>query len=79
MQNRLRLAAVLLALILLTGCSGLSYEDLYSLPRASDAYYDLQEALNAVLESGYNYCAPSSGPRQEPVQMTDLDLSLIHI
>ena len=68
-----RLLAAALILALLTGCSGLSYEGLYSLPRASEAYYDLQNALNTVLESGYNYCAPASGARQEPVQLTDLD------
>lgn len=62
-----------LVLSVLAGCSGLSYEDLYSLPRATEDYYDLQEALNEVLEDGYDYLAPSSGARQEPVQLTDLD------
>ncbi len=73
MKRFWRLLAGALALLVLTGCSGLSYEDLYSLPRATEDYYDLQEALNEVLEDGYNYSAPSSGARQEPVQLTDLD------
>ena len=58
-----------LILALLAGC-GLSYENLYTLPRASEDYYDLQEALNAVLQNGYTYQAPASGARQEPVQLT---------
>ena len=73
MKRFWRLLAVALTLTVLAGCSGLSYEDLYSLPRATEDYYDLQEALNEVLEDGYDYLAPTSGARQEPVQMTDLD------
>lgn len=73
MRRFSRLLAVGILLLALTGCSGLSYEELYSLPRATEDYYDLQEALNGVLESGYNYSAPASGARQEPVQLTDLD------
>ena len=68
-----RIAGLLLALLLLTGCSGLSYQDLYTLPRASEDYYDLQEALNWVLSRGYSYAAPVSGARREPVQLVDLN------
>ena len=57
----------------LTGCSGLSYQELYALPRATEDYYDLQEALNDVLAEGYNYAAPNAGARQEPVQLMDLN------
>lgn len=65
------LAAVML--LGLSGCSGLSYGELYCLPQATEDYYDLQDALSEVLEDGYNYLAPASGARQEPVQLTDLD------
>ena len=69
-----RLICIFLMLgLLLTGCAGLSYENLYTLPRASEDYYDLQAALNAVLEDGYSYLAPTSGARREPVQLVDLD------
>ena len=67
------LTALALILALLAGCSGLSYENLYTLPRASEEYYGLQEALTGILESGFNYAAPASGARQEPVQLIDLD------
>lgn len=65
---------LLLALLLgLTGCSGLSAEELYQLPEASKDYYDLQAAINELLDQGLSYQAPTSGARQEPVQLTDLD------
>ncbi len=68
-----KLLALLTALALLAGCSGLNYENLYALPRASEAYYDLQDALSTVTQQGYVYLAPAGGARQEPVQLTDLD------
>lgn len=73
MKRVWRLLAAALALLALTGCSGLSYEDLYCLPKASEDYYDLQDALGEVIKDGYSYLAPASGARQEPVQLTDLD------
>lgn len=65
---------LLLALLLgLTGCSGLSAEELYQLPEATEDYYDLQEAMNELLGEGLSYQAPAAGTRREPVQLTDLD------
>lgn len=65
---------LLLALLLgLTGCAGLSAEELYQLPEATEDYYDLQAAINDLLSEGLSYQAPASGSRREPVQLTDLD------
>ena len=72
MKPRIRLLVCALAICMFSGC-GLSYEELYSLPRASEDYYDLQNALNSIEAEGLNYLAPASGARQEPVQLTDLD------
>ena len=72
MRRWIRLLALVLAVCMLAGC-GLSYEELYSLTRASEDYYDLQNTLNGILAEGLNYLAPASGPRREPVQLTDLD------
>ena len=72
MKHWIRLLVCLLAVCILSGC-GLSYEELYCLPRASEDYYDLQNALNGILAEGLTYLAPASGARQEPVQLTDLD------
>ena len=68
-----RICLLLAVLLVLGGCSGLSAEELYRLPEATEDYYDLQEALSDVLAEGYNYLAPASGARQEPVQRTDLN------
>lgn len=70
LKQMLALAA---ALLLLAGCSGLSAEELYRLPEATEDYHALQAALNTVLEEGYQYTAPTAGTRQEPVQLVDLD------
>jgi hypothetical protein len=68
-----RILAAALAILTLTGCSGMSYQELYCLPKATEDAYDLQEALSQVLEDGYNYLSPTSGLRQEPIQRMDLD------
>ena len=73
MKRIVGLMPLVLLLAALTGCSGLSYQELYTLPRATEDYYDLQEALNDVLSEGLGYAAPSAGARQEPVQLMDLD------
>ena len=72
MKHWIRLLACMLAVCMLAGC-GLSYEELYSLPRASEEYYDLQNVLSGIQAEGLTYLAPASGARQEPVQLTDLD------
>lgn len=73
-MKRIRRGCLLLALLLgLTGCSGLSTEELYQLPEASKDYYDLQAAINELLDQGLSYQAPASGARREPVQLTDLN------
>lgn len=68
-----RIIPLLLLLGLLGGCSGMSIEELYCLPKASEDYYDLQEALSGILSQGYSYHAPASGARRESVQLVDLD------
>lgn len=72
-MKRVKCAALFLIVCLLGGCSGLSVDELYCLPQASEDYYDLQEALSQVLSDGLSYDAPASGARREPVQLVDLD------
>lgn len=73
-RNRWRclLTGGLLA-VALTGCLDRSVEDLYALPRQSDAYYDLQHAMDQVLPAGASYSGPISGSNQQAVQLADLD------
>lgn len=72
-MKRVKCAALFLVVCLLGGCSGMSIDELYCLPKASEDYYDLQEALSQELGNGLSYDAPASGARREPVQLVDLD------
>lgn len=62
-----------LALCCLSGCFVQSADSLYALPRQSDAYYDLQQAIDAALPADAAYAGPLTGPNQQAVQLADLD------
>ncbi len=62
-----------LLLVLLSGCAMRSADELYALPRQSDAYYDLQNAIDQVLTAGTSYSGPLTGSNQQAVQLADLD------
>lgn len=70
-RNILPLAA-LLAALLLTGCAMRTVEEMYSLPKRSEAYSYLQSAIDMAM-AGLEYAAPVSGENQQTVQMADLD------
>lgn len=72
-MKRFLIVSMLLNLLIFSGCSGLNTEELYCLPEAPEAYYDLQEALSQELSTGLAYHAPASGTRREPVQLVDLN------
>lgn len=55
------------------GCMARSTDDLYALPRQSEAYYDLQRAIDGVMTGDTAYCAPAAGTNQQAVQLADLD------
>lgn len=72
MKGQLKLISVLIAAaMLLSGCV-LTVDEMYRLPKRSDAYNDLQVAIDRAM-SGLVYCAPLSGENQQTVQMADLD------
>lgn len=58
---------------LLSGCFVQSADSLYALPRQSDTYYDLQNAIDAALPVDAAYAGPLTGPNQQAVQLADLD------
>ncbi len=70
-----RLAAVMAVLLIaaLGGCMRMSADDLYQLPQLSEEYLRLQSAIDAVLDAGAEYAAPSSGANRQPIQREDLD------
>lgn len=60
-----------MALFLLTGCMR-TVDQMYRIPKRSDAYNDLQSAIDTD-GAGLSYCAPLAGENQQTVQMADLD------
>lgn len=71
--NRIKvLAGSLLLLLLLAGCGTVSGDDLYALPKQSDAYYDLQKAIDLTLPADAAYAGPLTGSNQQSVQLADL-------
>lgn len=63
----------LLLTALCTGCMARSADGLYALPRQSDSYYDIQEAIDGVMTAGVSYAGPMTGSNQQAVQLADLD------
>ncbi len=57
----------------LGGCFLDPAESLYAVPKQSASFYNLQNAIEAVMGSSASYCPPVSGENQQPVQMADLD------
>ena len=72
--NKKRICALLAALTLfLSGCGASTADELYALPRLSDAYLQLQNEINELLDEGAEYSAPSSGSNRQAVQLEDID------
>jgi len=69
---KLLLSSLLLSTVC-TGCAVGSADELYALPRQSDAYYDLQQAMDVVMGSSPTYAGPLTGSNQQAVQLADLD------
>ena len=59
--------------LLLSGCLLKPVDELYTLPRQSDAYYNLQLEIEKVVSGSVQYCAPASGEHRQPLQMQDLN------
>lgn len=70
--NAKRLLFLLAAVLLLSGCSMRTVDQMYCLPKRSDEYNNLQSAIDEAMV-GLEYCAPLSGEYQQPVQLADLD------
>lgn len=69
-------ALFLLSLMVLTmsGCSLFTpVDELYCLPQASERYVQLQELVDAELDSGCEYASPTGGNYRQSIQLVDLD------
>ena len=71
-KRNILLLAVLVISLVLSGCAMSTVEDLYSPPKRSEEYNNLQSAIDSVM-TGLEYCAPLSGEHPQTVQMADLD------
>ncbi len=73
MKRKLILICLLLvAVLVLFGCSMRTAEDLYRIPKRSQDYNDLQAAIDSAM-TDLSYCAPLSGENRQTVQTVDLD------
>lgn len=64
--------AASVALLLLTGCGISTVGDLYSPPKRSEEYTNMQSLIQSTM-SDAEYSAPVSGDNQQTVQAVDLD------
>jgi len=71
-MRRCRILVVFLFIILLSGCSMMTVDKLYQLPKRSETYNNLQTAINNAM-ADLSYCAPLSGENQQTVQIADLN------
>ena len=59
----------LLLTLVLSGCFVKTVDELYTLPKHSDEYNDLQNAIDGLMAQGAAYSAPVSGANQQSVQL----------
>ena len=75
MRSCVKKCIVLLLLsctVLLSGCVATAVDQMYCLPKRSDEYNNLQQAIDGAMQ-GMLYSAPRSGENQQSVQLADLD------
>ena len=72
MKNAIRGLSLLIAALLLSGCTMRTVDEMYRLPRRSETDDHLQSAIDAAM-ADLNYAAPIAGENQQTVQMADLD------
>lgn len=73
MKKRIGYAFLLLLMALLfAGCSMMTVDQMYCLPKRSQSYNNLQSAIDSAMV-GLSYSAPLTGENQQNVQLADLD------
>ena len=73
MKNRIKILLMLFCVVLLlTGCTMRTVDEMYRLPRRSETDDNLQSTINEAM-AGLNYAAPLAGENQQTVQMADLN------
>ena len=71
MKRLYKFIPLLLVVLLLSGCM-LTVEEMYRIPKRSEAFTDLQNAFDEAMDD-LSFCAPLSGENLQAVQVADLD------
>lgn len=71
-QKKWIIQMLLATALLLCGCTANTVEDMYAPPRRSEAFNELQIAIDRAMID-MDYAAPVSGENRQTVQMSDLD------
>ena len=72
MKKNIWLFLLILAVSLLSGCNMRTVDEMYCLPKRSEAYTNLQSQIDKAMV-GLEYNAPLAGENRQTVQMVDLD------
>lgn len=73
MRNSIKIiSAILVAALVLTGCTMRTVDQMYQLPKRSEDYSNLQSVMDTAM-TGLRFSAPISGDNQQSVQMADID------
>lgn len=72
LRKLLGLMALVVGLTGLTGCMFGSADEMYALPKSSEAYVNLQAKINEE-KGSREYIAPVSGENRQTIQLVDLD------
>ena len=67
------LLVICAAIFFMSGCLASPIEDLYSLPKPSEEYLELQKLLDVQTDAGSEYASPLSGSYRQSVQLYDLN------
>lgn len=72
MKKWIAMLALIVAVLALSGCGMMTVDQMYSLPKRSTKFNNLQSAIDGAM-GGLEYAAPVSGENQQTVQMADLN------
>ena len=70
---RIKLIAIAMLAMFLTGCTSNSVEDVLRVPALPSEFMEFNDELNKIKASGMEPIAPNSGTNRQSIQLTDLD------
>lgn len=72
MKKKILFLLTLVTALLLSGCAMRTVEDMYTPPKRSEEYKELQASIDMAMY-GLTFSSPQSGENQQTVQLADLD------